>query len=662
MKDPRRTGRPRFGWSENPRWQPDAERQGRSRLLRAMASWGVGSLEDLQDRAIADPEWYWRAVVRDLGVNFGQDFTVVCDDSRGKPLSSWFVGGRINAATHCASRHVDAGLGAKRAVVYEGDGGQSRSLTYAALDSQIKDFAANLIGIGVRKGDRVVIFMPVVPEVVVAFLACAHIGAVSVPAFTGYGSEALAARLRDSEAVALVTADGTTRRGKFIPLKATADAALADVPSVRRVVVFDHQGQTVPMEPDRDVYWHELDPAPSPVDAADLDSNEPLAILYTSGTSGAPKGIVLSHAGFLVKAGHDFAYGFDVHEDDVLAWIADMGWMLGPLLILGVLQLGATLVLTEGVPTFPSNRRLWDIAERNGVTIQGIAPTAARAVMAVSDGDYAGLDTIHTFASTGEAWDEPTWEWLFDSVGGGTRPVINYSGGTETGGGILIAYPFLPMDPASFNGPLVGMDVSVLSQDGEFVRDAIGELAVLNAWPGMTHSFWQDDERYLNTYWSRWTGVWDHGDLASISKDGVWRVHGRSDDTIKVSGRRVGPAEIEAALLKDRRIVEAAAIGVPDLQRGQRIVAFVVAPDLAESEFSDLQRTAEYNVGRSFAPILHVVRTLPKTKNGKVMRRVIKARHLSLPLGNLVALDPTTPVEDIPINPEKESSNDAGQH
>ncbi len=648
MAESRRVGRPRFGASERPAWNPDTDRKSRSRLLRAMRNWGVDSLEDLHDRSIADAEWFWRNVVDDLSIEFATPFTRVKDDSSGHHFPSWFTDGRINAAALCSHRHAHGANAGKTAVVFEGDDGQRRSLTYSELDHEVRLFAANLHQLGVNRGDRVVLFLPVVPEAVVAFLGCAMLGAISVPAFTGFSSEALAMRLRASKAVALVTADATTRRGKIVPMKATADQALEDAPSVEHTIVVRHLGETVPMTPGRDLYWDELDASPASVDTAATDSNDALTIIYTSGTSGAPKGIVHSHAGFLVKAALDFAYGFDLGEDDVVAWIADMGWMLGPLLVLGVLQLGATVVLTEGVPTHPSPRRLWDIAERNGVTFQGIAPTAARAVMAASDGDYSGLDTVHTFASTGEAWDEPTWQWLFETVGNRKRPILNYSGGTETGGGILNVYPFLPADSASFNGPLLGMDVTVLEPDGLPARGEVGELAVLNTWPGMTHGFWEDDDRYVETYWSKWPDVWNHGDLASISSEGVWRIHGRSDDTIKVSGRRVGPAELEAALLKDQRIVEAAVIGVPDVQRGQRVVAFVVAPNVEADALDDLTRVAIANVGRSFAPSLHVVPTLPKTKNGKIMRRAIRARHLQLPPGDLSSLDPATPLDDIP--------------
>jgi acetyl-CoA synthetase len=328
-----------------------------------------------------------------------------------------------------------------------------------------------------------------------------------------------------------------------------------------------------------------------------------------------------------------------------VAWIADLGWLVGPMLTVGVLQLGATVVFTEGVPVHPRPTRLWEIIDRNGVTLQGIAPTAARAILAAG-GEAGELPSLRTFLSTGEAWDEPTWHWLYEQVGRSQRPIVNFSGGTEVGGGMLISYPFLPMEPASFTAALPGVAAAVFDNAGNPVVGEIGELVLRSTFPGMTHAFWQDRERYLATYWDRWDGVWLHGDLASVTDDGTWRIHGRSDDTIKVSGRRIGPAEIEAALLKDARIVEAAAIGVPDPQRGQRIVAFVV---VREGDLAGLTETATANVGRSFAPTLHVVHGLPKTNNGKVMRRAIRARHLGTPTGDLSSLDAATSIEDIPV-------------
>ncbi|WP_440712453.1 AMP-binding protein [Gordonia sp. FQ] len=642
-----------FGRLDDPAWTPSDEVIGRSRLLAAMRTWNYDTLADVQRASVDEPERFWRAAVDDLNIEFDAPFERVLDDSDGKPFPKWFTGGRINLATLCSARHAAGESAAKTAVIYEGDSGRRRTLTYAELDVEVRRLAANLAARGVGRGDRVVLFLPIVPEAVISYLACAMIGAVSVPAFSGYGADAVATRLADSGAKVLITADGSTRRGKTVPMKATADEAVALAEGVvDTVIVVRNVGDSVAMADGRDVLYDELEQDPAPVPTASTESNEPVTIVYTSGTTGRPKGIVHSHGGFAVKAAVDFAYGFDIHEDDVVAWIADMGWLLGPLLITSVLQLGATLVLTEGVPTYPTPNRLWEVAERNQVTFQGIAPTAARALKAQGDDPGADLSSIRTFASTGEAWDSPTWHWLFDTIGEGRRPIVNYSGGTEIGGGIAISYPFLPMEPASFNAPMLGVDLAVLNADGEPVIGEVGEVCVLNTSPGMTHSFWRDRERYLRTYWSRWDGIWVHGDLAGVDEHGTWRIHGRSDDTIKVSGRRVGPGEIEASMLVDRRIVEAAVIGVPDEQRGQRVVGFVVLADGAfgsgDADHDDIARTAEQNVGRAFAPTVHVVASLPKTKNGKVMRRAIRARHLGEDPGDLSSLDPQTPIEAIP--------------
>lgn len=636
--------------AQPPAWVPPQEVRDRSRLLAAMRRWGFGddanAVRELNARAVADPEWFWRATVEDLGVDFSQPFERVLDDSEGKAFPRWFTGGHINVAELSALRHAESDLAEKVAVIYEGDSGQRRTLTFAELAREVRWFAAHLSRLGIRKGDRVVLFMPVVPEAAVAFLAAAMLGAVVVPTFSGYAADALATRLQDSDAKILITADGTTRRGKRVDLKSVADEAVSMSPAVETVIVFRHLGDAA-MTTGRDVYWDELGADPTPVDVADTEANDSLALVYTSGTTGRPKGIVHSHGGFAVKTAVDFAYGFDVGADDVVSWITDLGWLVGPMMMTGPLQFGATIVMVEGLPVHPEPNRLWQVAARNNVTVQGIAPTAARALKAAG-GEVPALPALRSFVSTGEAWDEPTWWWLFEQVGKSTTPIINYSGGTEVGGGLIIGYPFLPGAAAAFTGPLPGVDTAVFNEQGESVVGEIGELVVRNTFPGMTHAFWQDRERYLETYWERWDGVWLHGDLASVDEDGGWRIHGRSDDTLKLSGRRVGPAEIEAALLRDTRIADVAVIGVPDEARGQRAVAFAVLRD-ETTPLDDLQSTADVNAGKGFAPTVYAVKSLPKTKNGKIMRRIIKARFLGAPVGDTSALDPSTPIEDIPV-------------
>lgn len=648
-------GRARFGQADAAAWRPGPEHLERSRLAAAMRRWGFSTLEAFHKASVERPEWFWPAAAADLGIPLKGQPKAICDEASGREFPRWFTGATLNVVESCIDRHAADPVQARReAVVYEGDFGQRRSLTFAKLKSEVDRFAAGLRRLGVGKGDRVALFIPPVPEAAVAVMGCAKIGAIAVPAFSGYGSDSLATRLQAAEAVVLVTIDSTTRRAKPVPMKEIADGAVAMSPSVRHVVVIRSSGVPIAMEAGRDHWWHDVaTPLPSgtePDPAEALDPNHPLLIIYTSGTTGAPKGIVHSHLGYLMKSAIDFGYAFDLQRDDVLGWIADMGWMLGPLMIVGGLHCGATIVMIEGLPDHPVPSRLWRIVERNRVTVLGIAPTAARGLRARSDGERPGTDlsSLRAFASTGEAWDEPSWHWLFETVGDSRLPILNYSGGTETGGGILANYTIAPHSPASFSGPLPGMDVDVLNADGK-PTDEIGELVMLNIWPGMAHAFWKEEERYLDTYWRRWQDVWVHGDLASVDANGFWRIHGRSDDTLKIGGRRVGPAEIESALVAQPEVAEAAVIGVPDDMKGQQVVAFVVArPGSQEPQPDALVTAVTRMLGKAMAPSqVLVVPGLPKTKNGKIMRRAIRARYLGQPVGDLSAHDPLTPLEFI---------------
>ncbi len=646
-------GRAIFGRAEAAAWLPSDSDRRRSRLAAAMHSWGYDDLTQLHRASVDKPDWFWRAALEDLGITFTAPWTTYRDASAGHALPRWFVGGRLNVATHCVERHAANPEAAKRmAVATECDNGTRREMTFGQLGAEVERVAAGLAALGIGKGDRVSLFMPVIPEAAVALLACAKIGAVAVPAFSGYGPDPLAARLRAAEASVLVTVDGTTRRGKRVPMKETANAALAQAPSVRHVLVIQNDGGEAELVAGRDHVWADFGAGAPRVTTEDCDPNDPFMIIYTSGTTGAPKGIVHSHAGYLIKSGLDFGYAFDVQADDRVGWIADMGWMLGPLMITGCLQFGAGIVFIEGLPNYPSDDRLWQIVERNRVTVLGMAPTAARGLRAATNGARPSQDisSLRAFTSTGEAWDVPTWHWLFETVGEKRLPILNYTGGTETGGGILSNYTIAPISPASFAGPLLGQDVDVLDQDGNPTAD-VGELCVLNTWPGMTHAFWRDPDRYLDTYWNRWPDVWVHGDLAAVDDDGYWHIRGRSDDTIKVAGRRVGPAEIESALVTHPQVAEAAVIGVPDPDKGSRIVAFLtLRPDTGPFDAKATEQAVTKLVGKAMVPsALVVVAGLPKTKNGKIMRRAIRARYLGDPVGDMSALDAATPLDLIPV-------------
>lgn len=646
-------GRAVFGTEAAAVWRPSARDMARSRLARAMARCGFDSLAELHRASVDRPGWFWRAALADLGIEFTTPWIDHCDDSAGHEFPRWFTGGRLNVATHCVERHAADPAAARRvAVISEADSGARREMTFGELGSEVARVAAGLAALGVGKGDRVGLFLPVLPEAAVALMACAKIGAVAVPAFSGYGPEPLAARLTAAEVSVLVTVDATTRRGKRVAMKDTADAALALAGCVRHVLVIRNDGGPVTMRAGRDHNWTGFGRDAPPVPTLACDPNDPFLILYTSGTTGAPKGIVHSHAGYLIKSGLDFGYAFDIQSDDRLGWIADMGWMLGPLMITGALQFGAGIVFVEGLPNHPDDDRLWKIVARNRVTLLGVAPTAARGLRAASGGGAPtqDLSSLRGFASTGEAWDVPTWHWLFQTVGGGRLPILNYTGGTETGGGILSNYTIAPIAPASFAGPLLGQDVDVLDAEGR-PAEGIGELCLRNTWPGMTHAFWRDPNRYLDTYWSRWPGTWVHGDLASVDADGYWHIHGRSDDTIKVAGRRIGPAEIESALVGHSQVAEAAVIGVPHPDKGSVVVAFVtLRPGAGPLDLAGAEAAVARLAGKAMVPAqILVVAGLPKTRNGKIMRRAIRARFLGDPAGDLSALDAATPLDLIPV-------------
>lgn len=652
-------GRASFGRAAVAAWVPSEADLKRSRLAKAMKRWGYSDIATLHRESIDKPDWFWRAALDDLGVEFSQDWTQFQDASEGHAFPRWFIGGKINAAYNCCERHAKNPTSANRmAVTSEADSGVIKALSYAQLHAEVERIAAGLVSLGITKGDRVGLFLPVLPEAAVALLACAKIGAIGVPAFSGYGPEPLAARLNAAGVSVLVTVDGTSRRGKRVPMKDIVDQALVSAPSVRHVLMIRNDQSEVAHIEGRDHDWAALGQGLAPVATEAMDPNDPMLIIFTSGTTGAPKGIVHSHAGYLVKSGLDFGYGFDIQGDDRLGWIADMGWMLGPLMIIGAMQFGAGIVFVEGLPNFPQEDRMWRIVERHKVTILGMAPTAVRGLRALA-GDTAprqDLSSLRAVTSTGEAWDHPTWHWMFETICKKRLPILNYTGGTETGGGILSNYTMLPISPASFAGPLLGQDVDVLDQDGNQTND-IGELCVQNTWPGMTHAFWGDKDRYFATYWDRWENTWVHGDLASIDADGYWHIHGRSDDTIKVAGRRVGPAEIESAIVTHPQVAEAAVIGVPHPDKGSVIVAFAtLKADAGAFDQKGAEAAVTKLVGKAMVPsTLIVVEGLPKTKNGKIMRRAIRARYLGQPAGDMSALDAATPLDMIPVlNPTEE--------
>jgi acetyl-CoA synthetase len=527
-------------------------------------------------------------------------------------------------------------------------------MSYRDLFREVNRVAAALRAAGLGKGDVIGLYMPMTPEIVIALLAIARIGGVILPLFSGYGARALTTRLADAEAKALFAADGMSRRGKVIPMKPQVDQALAEAPLLRLVIVQPRLHLDVPMTPGRDVWWDEfVNGQPARAAVEQTAAEDVLMLIYTSGTTGRPKGAVHTHCSFPIKAAQDMAHGFDVGEADTLSWMTDMGWMMGPWMVFGVLILGATMFVYDGAPDYPGVDRVWELLERHGVTCFGTAPTFIRAIMRHGDEpvERHDLSSLRILGSTGEAWNPGPWRWFFDTVGGGRLPIINYSGGTEISGGILMGNVLRPLKPCAFSAPPPGMAADVVDEAGSPVRGAVGELVVRQPWIGMTRGFWKDPERYLQAYWSRLPDVWVHGDFAAIDEDGQWYILGRSDDTIKVAGKRVGPAEIESVLVSHPAVTEAAAIGVPDAIKGQVVVVFVVLqPGFQASEElrAELKALVAREMGKPLAPqAVRFVSDIPKTRNAKVMRRVIRAATLGEPAGDLSALVNPGAVEEI---------------
>jgi acetyl-CoA synthetase len=519
----------------------------------------------------------------------------------------------------------------------------------------VHGFAAGLRATGVRPGDRVGIFLPLTPECAIATLAVSAVGAIYTPIFSGYAAEAVAGRLRDCEASVLVTADGFYRRGQVIPMKETADAAVDGAPGVRTVIVQPRLGRDVRLRA-RDVWWDDVVARGSGADAtlADTGAEDPYMIIYTSGTTGRPKGAVHVHGGFPLKAAQDLAHCFDLQPGDLLWWFTDLGWMMGPWLIAGGLILGATIVLYDGAPDFPDAGRVWSIVERHRVTHLGLSPTAIRGLMRSGDAPVRAHDrsSLFVLGSTGEPWNPAPWWWYFRVVGEERAPLVNLSGGTEASGGIVGCTTWTPIAPTSFSGPVPGIAADVVDDRGAAVRGAVGELAIRRPWPGMTRGFWGDPEKYLATYWQRVPDVWVHGDWARIDDDGFWYIEGRSDDTLKVAGKRVGPAEVESAATAHAAVLEAAAVGVPHEQKGEVIVVFaVLRPGREPSEVlaKEIADKVAQVLGRPLRPeAVRFVPELPKTRNAKILRRVIRGAYLGkADLGDLSALENPAAVEAI---------------
>lgn len=656
-------------------WRPTPDYIEKAHLTAFMRQHGIATFDELMRRSTTDVAWFTEAVLQFLDIQFYEPYSSVLDLSEGIAWPRWCVGGKMNIVHNCLDKWMIPPQAAEEpfttweweggslppperenqpAVIYEGEEGDTRSLTYGELFREVNRTANALRALGLGKGDAVGVYMPMVPEIVVALLAIAKIGGVILPLFSGYGVSALVTRLADADAKALFTADGFPRRGKPVAMKPIADEAARRVPTLQHMIVLDRMGIETPMQPGRDRWWHEW-VAPQP-DAAPTEptlAEDLLMIIYTSGTTGHPKGAVHTHCGFPIKAAQDMAFGTDLHPGDLIYWMTDMGWMMGPWLAFGALLLGGTFFVYDGAPDYPDVDRLWALVARHKINTLGVSPTLIRALSAHGEAPVRkhDLSSLRFFASTGEPWNPAPWHWLFETVGGKQLPIINYSGGTEISGGIVMGNPILPLKACAFSGPCPGMAADVFDEQGRSVVNQVGELVIKAPWIGMTRGFWKAPGRYLETYWSRWENVWVHGDFAARDSDGMWYILGRSDDTIKIGGKRLGPAEVESIVVQHPEILEAAAIGVPHDIKGSELVIFcVMAPgsEPGEDLREELRQMLVSAMGKALAPKeILFVRDLPKTRNAKVMRRIVRSAYLGLDPGDTSSLVNPEAVEEI---------------
>jgi acetyl-CoA synthetase len=629
-------------------WRPDPERIEAANVSRLMRANGIEDLEALRARAL-DPEWLWPAIFADLGIEFAEPWTSVLDDSKGPEWARWFRGARLNLSTLCLDRWAET-KGAAEALTWESERGEHRTLSWRELKEMSDSLAGGLRELGIGPGDTVGLFMPMAPETAAALHACAKLGAIAVPMFSGYGAGAVATRLAGADVKVLITADGFPRAGKVVPMKEIADEAVALAGTDTTVVVWRRLGREFPRGPG-DVDWDELLLGSSPVESELVDSDHPFLLVYTSGTTGRPKGAVLSQAGFLAAVAKDAAYHLDISAGDTVCWVTDIGWIMGPWAIVAAGSAGARLCLCEGSPTTPSSGRLWELVEREAITMLGVSPSLTRGLMSkgAAPASAEQVRSLKTIGATGEPMSPEAYRWLAETVGAGRRPIINISGGTEVGGAFLAPLPIQELKVSSLGGPALGMDVGIVDDDGyEVTPGEVGQLICRAPWPSMTMGLWKDPERYLETYWRRLPGVWVHGDWASVDGDGQWFLHGRSDDTLNIAGQRIGPTEIEAALVAQGGIADAAAIPVPHEIKGEELWCFVVATGEGELDAATLADGVAVRVGKPFRPArVLFVEDLPRTRTGKVLRRVVRATALGQDAGDLSTLEDEAAIDAV---------------
>jgi len=619
-------------------------------------------------------EWFWDELVDYLHIEFFEPYDEIRESETrevstdgdtttydGPQFTNWYCGGELNAAHNAVDRHAapDTDVRNQVALIWEGEPGDVRQITYHDLYEQSNRVANYLESVGVGTGDTVGLYMPMVPEVASIFYGCLKVGAIAVPIFSGFGVDATATRLADADCSVLFTGDGLYRRGSTVTLKDTADAAIeqanaaVDGDGVEHTIVYDRVG--LETDPDETLTWTRRDQSwakavesqSASYETKSLASDQESMLLYSSGTTGEPKGIVHTHAGALMQAAKEIFFGFDHKPGDRFFWVSDIGWMMGPWTLLGNHALGGTVFMYEGAPDYPDPDRFWAMIDRHDLNVFGVSPTAVRALRKNGDEWLEGHDrsSLRLLGSTGEPWDPESWQWFYEQVGNGECPIINISGGTEIMGCFLMPMPIQELKPCTLGGPGLGMDIDIVNEAGDSIADTNerGYLVARDSCPSMSKSLWSGDERYIEEYWSRWADLWNHGDWAQRDEDGLWFLHGRADDALNVAGRKVGPAEVEGAAMDHPAVNQAAAVGVPDDTTGTAVVLYVVLEadhGSSDSLRAAIKSTVGEELGKPFRPReVLFVDAFPKTQSGKILRRAIGATYRGEELGDMSSIE-----------------------
>ena len=615
----------------------------------------------LHDEGRRDYQAYWARHAKEL-LDWATPWHTVCEWKL--PYAKWFLGGSLNVSYNCLDRHVLAGRGSKVAFHWEGEPGDTRTVTYAELLDETQRFANVLMSLGVRKGDRVNIYLPMIPEAAVAMLACARIGAAHSVVFGGFSAQALADRINDASAKVLITADGGWRRGEVFPLKPQADEAVANAHTIEHVVVVRRGGNPVAMTAGRDHWYHEMMATAAAVCPAEpMDAEHLLFLLYTSGTTGKPKGIMHSTGGYLTQVATTFKYVFDHKPDDVFWCTADVGWVTGhSYIVYGPLANGATQVMYEGVPNFPANDRIWSLIEKYKVTIFYTAPTAIRTYMKWGTQEPAkhDLTSLRLIGSVGEPINPEAWMWYHEHIGSGRCPVVDTWWQTETGGMMISPLPGATVTkPGSATHPLPGIGAEVVDETGKRVERGGGYLTLTQPWPGMLRGIWGDAERYQQTYWSRFEGRYFAGDGAKLDEDGYLWLLGRVDDVMNVSGHRISTTEVESALVSHPSVAEAAVVGANDATTGQAIIAYVTLRGGMQVDDKALREHVAKEIGAIAKPkTIYFTPDLPKTRSGKIMRRLLRDVAEGRNLGDTTTLADASVVNELQRRAKESPSED----